>query len=51
MAVAYYHTSVEASGSVAAAREIQVSRIPATVNVNLNANLNAQANLMLLAPT
>jgi hypothetical protein len=47
----YYHTSVEASGSAAAAREIQVGRFPATVNVNLNVALNAQADLMLLAPT
>jgi hypothetical protein len=47
----YYHTSLEGSGSVAAAREIQVGRFPATVNVNLNANLNAQGDLMLLAPT
>jgi hypothetical protein len=51
MAAVYYHTSVEGSGSVAAAREIQIGSIPATVNVNLNANLNAQADLMLLAPT
>jgi len=47
----YYHTSVSASGGVAAAREIQVGRIPATVNVSLNANLNAQADLIFLAPT
>jgi hypothetical protein len=47
----YYHESVEGSGSVAAAREIQAGRFPATVNVNLNANLNAQADLMLIAPT
>jgi hypothetical protein len=47
----YYHTSLDASGSAAAAREIQVSRFPATVNVNLNVNLKAQGDLMLLAPT
>jgi len=47
----YYHTSVEASGAVAAAKQIQVGRIPANVNVNLNANLNAQADLVLLNPT
>src|ERR1700722_7533733 len=47
----YYHTSVDASGTAAAAREIQVGRFPATVNVNLNLNLKAQADLMLLAPT
>jgi hypothetical protein len=38
----YYHTSVGASGDVAAAKEIQIGRIPATVNVSLNANLNVQ---------
>jgi hypothetical protein len=47
----YYHTSVEASGAVAAAKQIQIGRIPANVNVNLNANLNAQADLVLLNPT
>jgi hypothetical protein len=47
----YYHTTVRASGAVAAAREIEIGRFPATVNVNLNATLNAQADLLLLAPT
>jgi hypothetical protein len=47
----YYHTGVEASGSVAAAREIQIGRFSPTVNVNLNLSLNAQADLMFLAPT
>jgi hypothetical protein len=47
----YYHTSVGASGSVAAAKEIEIGRFPATVNVNLSVNLNAQADLLLLAPT
>ena len=42
MAEVYYHTSVSAFGSAAAAREIQVRRIPATVNVDLNLRLNAQ---------
>ncbi|BBO03383.1 hypothetical protein ABH991_002958 [Bradyrhizobium ottawaense] len=50
-AAVYYHTSVGASGGVAAAREIQIGRIPGTVSVNLNANLNAQADLVLLNPT
>jgi hypothetical protein len=44
-------TSVNASGSTAAAREIQTQRFPATANVNLNLNLNAQGDLMLPAPT
>lgn len=51
MAAVYYHTSVEASGNVAAARQIQVGRFPANVNVNLNADLNAQADLVILNPT
>lgn len=51
MGAVYYHTSVGASGAVAASREIQIGRFPATVNVNLNANLNAQGDLVILAPT
>jgi hypothetical protein len=47
----YYHTTVGASGNVAAAREVQIGRFPATVNVNLNANLKGQADLLVLAPT
>jgi len=47
----YYHTTVGASGSVAAAKEVQIGRLPATLNVNLNVNLNAQADLLLLVPT
>jgi hypothetical protein len=47
----YYHTTLAASGAVAAAREIQIGRFSPTVNVNLNANLNAQADLLLLNPT
>ncbi len=47
----YYHTSVGGSGAIAAAREISIGKLPATVNVSLNANLNAQADLLLLTPT
>ena len=47
----YYHTSVGASGSVPAAKEIEIGRFPATVNVSLNANLNAHGDLLLLNPT
>jgi hypothetical protein len=42
---------VGASGTVAAAKQIQIGAFPATVNVSLNANLNAQADLLLLSPT
>jgi hypothetical protein len=51
MAEVYSHTTLSASGAVAAARQIEVGRFPATVNVSLNANLNAQADLVLLNPT
>ena len=47
----YYHTSVAASGSAAAAREIQIGRFSPTVNVNLNVNLHAPPDLLFLAPT
>jgi hypothetical protein len=51
MAAVYYHTTLSASGAVAAARQIEIGRFPATVNVNLNANLHAQGDLVLLNPT
>jgi hypothetical protein len=51
VAAVYYHTSVAASGSVAAAREIQIGRFAPTVNVSFNATLNAQADLLLVNPT
>lgn len=51
MAEVYYHTSVSAFGNAAAAREIQVGRIPAAVKVDLNLHLSAQADLVLLNPT
>ncbi len=51
LAVSYYHSSVAAAGSVAAAREILTGRIPATVNVNLNLSLSGRADLVTLAPS
>jgi len=47
-AAIYYHTTVGASGNVAAAKQIQIGRFPANVNVNLNASVNAQADLSIL---
>ncbi len=47
----YYHTSVGASGGVAAAREIQIGRLPATATVSLNARLTGQGDVVLLAPS
>ena len=51
MGAVYYHTSVGASGTVAAAKEIEIGRFATTVNVSLNANLHAHADLLLLNPT
>jgi hypothetical protein len=47
----YYHTSVGASGSAAAAREIQIGRFSPNVNVNRNVNLRGQADLAFIAPS
>jgi len=44
----YYHTSVNAGGDVAAARQVTIGRLNPTVNVNLNANLDARADLVFL---
>ncbi len=50
LGVIYYHSSVAAAGSAAAAREILTGRIPATVNVDLNLSLSGRADLVALAP-
>ena len=50
-AMIYYHTSVEASGAAAAAKQVEIGRFSRTVNVNLNANLDARGDLGLFAPT
>ena len=46
-----YHTSVSASGNVAAARQISIGQVPRTANVNLNATLDARGDLLFIAPT
>lgn len=51
LGVVGYHTSVEASGNVAAARQVSIGQVPRTASVNLNANLDASGNLMLISPT
>jgi hypothetical protein len=51
LGVVGYHTSVGASGNVAAARQIQIGKVPATANVDLNANLKARADLLFIAPS
>jgi hypothetical protein len=46
----YYHTSVSASGDVAAARQVSAGNFTANLNTNLNLRLNADANLAFLFP-
>lgn len=46
-----YHTSVDASGNVAAAREVQIGQVPATANIDLNAKVKADGDLLFIAPT
>src|SRR5262245_50297211 len=46
-----YHTSVGASGNVAAERQIQIGQVPATANVNLNASLTAHGDMLFIAPS
>ncbi|MDL2404622.1 transporter [Rhizobium calliandrae] len=47
----YFHTSVHASGGVAAARQIEIGGVPATAGVSLDTKLHSRADLLLLAPT
>jgi len=51
LSVNYYHSSVAAAGSAAAARQILAGGIPANVNVSLNLSLIGRADLVALAPT
>src|SRR6201992_2328495 len=49
----YYHTSVEAGGNVALAREFQIGQIPAnlTATARLNASVNATGDLGFVIPS
>lgn len=47
----YYHTSVNASGNVAAARQVTINKFSPTVSVNLDADLKGRADLVFLAPS
>jgi hypothetical protein len=51
LATVYYHTSLEASGNVAAAREVQIGKFNPNATISLSANLNATGDLFFLAPT
>lgn len=51
LGVSYFHSSVAAAGSVAAARQILVGRIPSTVKVDLNLSLSGRSDLVTLTPS
>jgi hypothetical protein len=51
LATIYYHTSVNAGGDVAAARQISRGNITANLSANLSANLNADADLGMVIPS
>jgi hypothetical protein len=51
LGVVGYHTTVGASGNVAAARQISIGQVPATAKVDLNANLKARGDLLFISPT
>jgi hypothetical protein len=47
----YYHTSVDADGAVAAARQVTRGQLKANVSGTLTGQLNADADLALVVPT
>lgn len=51
LGVSYFHSSVTAAGSVAAARQILAGRIPSTANVDLNLSLSGKSDLVTLTPS
>jgi hypothetical protein len=51
LATIYYHTSVNAGGEVAFARQVRRGNIAANFRGNLNVNLDADVDLALAAPT
>lgn len=50
LATVYYHTSVDASGSVAAAKQVEIGRLRPTLKANLDINLSGQADLVMMVP-
>jgi hypothetical protein len=50
MAAVYYHTSVDAEGKVAAAREISTGSFTRTVDISTNLQLEADADLLMINP-
>jgi hypothetical protein len=46
----YYHTSVDASGSLAAAKQVEIGRFRPTAKVNLDINLQGRGDLAFVIP-
>lgn len=46
----YYHTSVEASGALAAAKQVDTGRLQGTARADLSVNLDARADVLFLVP-
>jgi hypothetical protein len=51
LATIYYHTSVSASGNIAASREVTLGRFNANVKVNLDVNLHSDVDVDLINPS
>ncbi len=51
LATIYYHTSVEASGRLAAAKQVEIGRLRPTVSAALDLNLNGKADLAFVSPS
>jgi hypothetical protein len=50
LGVVYYHATVSAGGSVAAARQITIGKFDSTVNVSLDAKVKSRANVAVIDP-
>lgn len=51
LGMVYYHTSVDASGTVAASKQAQIGRFHPNISINLNANIDAKGDLFFFAPS
>lgn len=51
LATVYYHTSVEASGRIAAARQFEIGRLRPTARASLDVNLSGQGDLVFAIPS
>ena len=51
LATIYYHTSLQAGGSVTASREITIGRFTPTLTATLEGSLDADADLAMLVPS